>query len=140
MTRTILLLAASRLIHDGSDNRISAIDILEDFPIAAFPVVFPRTSILWMLERDQDDPALVDGTLTILLDNIQLQQFPVHFDFADQTKSRALTVITGMVLNGPGRVIFRARRNGQDQDDREYSFKVVATGPQAAGGPASILY
>lgn len=138
MIRTVSLICASRIIRDATDNRISAIDMFDDTVIQGFPIVFPRTSILWLLERSQEDSAQTQGTLSVSLNNAVLQDIPVNINFQDKMRTRAIVLIGGLVLQNPGRLAFGVRREGVEGYEAEYWLNVGAgpaqVGAQAGGG------
>jgi hypothetical protein len=128
-------LCASRVIRDATDNRVSLVDLCDDFVSQAFPLIFPRTTVLWALERDsvQDDAPQLVGHITVLLNDVVLQEFDVNANFEDQLRTRCIMMLSGLVVSAPGRVAFRVRRAGQDADDAEYYWNVRAGPAQVQG-------
>ena len=126
MIKTNFVLCANRIIRDATDNRISAIDILDSFPAHGFPIVFPRTSMLWVLERDQDDVSQIEGSISVTLGDSLIQTFAIPINFQDQLRTRAILVIAGMSVNGPGRLSFAFHRPGLQAPDAVYSIEITA--------------
>jgi hypothetical protein len=134
MIRSRYLICAQRIIRDAVDNRISVIDIFDDFVAQGFPLVLPRTSIIWVLEREAGDAQEVAGTVSVFLNDARLQDFNINTNFLDQTKARAILVVAGLVITGPGRLSFRIRRAGMEADDAEFAFN-IGSSPAQEGAP-----
>lgn len=106
------------------EDRISAIDLFDDVEAEGFPLFIPRMSLIWVIERDQNDPIDFNGQFIISLDNQELGKFPCAGSFAHLLVLRQIISIGGLVIPQPGRlkVVF----NSSSVPDATYEFRISA--------------
>ena len=117
------------------EDKLSAIDLFDDLQAESFPLFLPRMSLLWVLEREANEPGQFEGQVTISLENQQLAKVPFSANFDQQTLIRQIVSIGGLVVQQPGRV--RVVFSSANIADAVYEFKfTVAPQVQQANPPA----
>jgi len=102
MVQLKLVLCAESVIRDAETNNISVVNILEELGASAFPVVIPKLSTLFLLERTEDDPQQIDGTVIFVLDGEEIGRAAIQGDFEDKLRNRLILVAQGVGLGRPG--------------------------------------
>lgn len=97
---------------DMRTNALSVFHVLEQLSSPAFPVVVPRVSIVFMLNREEADPSNLQCQLQIHSGNQQLFARPVPINFQQQFVSRTVLEMYGIVVPAPGSLRFELR-NGE---------------------------
>lgn len=134
--RSKLLLCASKIIIDRNDNKISIIDLIENFAAVKFPVIFHQLYFLWTLEREKDDASDHVGKICIRLNGEIIGQFDVKIDFQNSRNTRALLITNNIVVPKAGTLIVTAEIPGVPIKSNEpYSIEaetlIPNTSPQA---------
>ncbi|MCI0695140.1 hypothetical protein L0337_24415 [candidate division KSB1 bacterium] len=106
MIHSKLMLFAENIIRDTQTNKISAINIIEEFSSLGFPLFMARFYVLNLLEREKEDDQTISFLLKIFLNEDELTSLDIHADFQDKLRNRSIVTINGLVLPNPG--IFRA--------------------------------
>lgn len=132
MLKTRYALCASRVIRDAEENRISAIDLLEDIAVAAFPIVIPRLSLVISVSREDGDAETYEGSISIRMNDEVLMTTPLQIDFQGGVATRATVVIGGLQLPAPGR--FSVSWSVPDQNLENTYAVAISAHPQIAGG------
>lgn len=127
--RTKYFICATRIIKDEQENKVSAIDIFENFVSSIFPAVFPRFSVLWLVDKDQGDNEAYPCQIKIKLNNEQIGLFDTNIDFQGADSTRVMLVIGGLVVPRPGSFVVSAEVGGETK--AQYQFTI-------GGAPAAI--
>jgi hypothetical protein len=121
------------------EDRISAIDLFDDVEAEGFPLFIPRMSLIWVIEREADDPQIINGQFTISLENHELGKFPFSANFEHLQLVRQIISIGGLVIPQPGRlkIVFSA----PNMADALYEFRISAKAQvQPANPPAPVAH
>lgn len=125
MVKTQYALCAKRIILDSQENSLSAIDIIEEINSSSFPVILPRLSVIWTLQKDDEDAQIHNGSIEFSRNGKQLQVFPVEINFQSTNRTRCVVVIGGMPIDQPGDINVSFIRNGVEETT--YVFPVIST-------------
>src|SRR5215216_1444185 len=99
MIRSTLAVCAESIVRDSETNNISVFNIIEELRAPGFPIVFPKLSTLFVLERDKEDPSHVEGTVIIRLDEKELAQAAINGDFENTLRTRIILTAQGVVID-----------------------------------------
>lgn len=113
MIVTKYLLIADRVVIDAQSNQVFILGVLEEAQSASFPLLIPRISAVWALDRDANDPETPAGQMTISLGGVVLHTIDVNIDFQGKLRQRSLVTIGGLVLPNPGELEFVFSLAGQ---------------------------
>jgi len=118
------------VLRDAVTNNMSLVGILDYVNTFGFPTLLAKLGCLFVLERDEADPAQYQGEVTITLGERELGRSPVAADFQDQVTTRVVVNLQGLMLPEPGALRFRL-----DVDGRELgSWSIMVR--QVEGAPA----
>lgn len=110
MIRCSLALTAESVVVDGATNLASVFNIIEEVQSAVYPIAIPKLMILFVLERDTDDPEQPGGFRLIAnLAGRELVSVPVEPNFQGRARLRLVTGFGGFVVPGPGTLVFSLR-------------------------------
>lgn len=99
------MVCADVVILDQFLQTISIVNLLEAIHPERFPIVIPRVCCLAILAREAADVAESTGRMVIKLGDTELARSPFDIKFkADQLRTRALVVVQGLLIPGPGTV------------------------------------
>lgn len=134
MISTRYAFCATRIIIDSIDNKVTAVDILDDLAAQGFPLFIPRLSFLWGLRRDPEDAAEFEAQVAVNIDDEQLHRFPLAVNFQGAVSSRALLTVGGLVIPRPGlvRVVFHS----ENTHDATFNFRAEAQPQVVPAQPA----
>ncbi len=139
MLRTQIAICTKRAIQDSQENMLSLVDVIEEINSPAFPFIIPRLSVVWVLEREANDPPTAAGSIVFFNGTQQLNEFPLEIDFQQSNRTRAIFVIAGVAIQQPGTLRISFRLNGTEQSS--YAFPVIAQAQQiqTGGQPAVVM-
>lgn len=121
--RTKLAVCSSRMITDTQDNRISLIDVFEEIASPSFPVIVPRMTFLWMLEKDAADVNnQFLGHISLEIGGQVITSFDVDVNFQNVNRTRAVAVLGGLPIAATG--IMRVRFSGEGLPEALYEIEV----------------
>lgn len=125
MVKTRYALCAKRVLQDTNENTISAIDLLDQIATPSFPVLIPRLSLVWSLERDGNDQPHYPASVAFLLDGVLLQEFDIEINFQASNRTRNIVGIGGIVLQNPGVLLIQFKRNNNVEAEYEVQVEAV---------------
>src|SRR6266567_5931669 len=113
MITSRLMFCSQGAVRDAENNTISAFNIIEDLQTGAFPLFVQQIFAVAFLQRDAADPAQVQMTLDVLLNDQVINTFPIPVNFGDKLRTRLITKINGLSIPGPGNLTMRLMHNGE---------------------------
>ena len=114
MLRCTLAVVAESVVRDAQSNNVSVFNIIEAFGSASFPAILPRLAILFMLTREEGDPAQYALSLRISQGDHGEDTFPVDCNFAEHRRSRSIIQLGGLAVRGAGRIRFVLRHEQEE--------------------------
>jgi hypothetical protein len=102
MIQLKLAVCAESVVRDGETNTVSVFNILEEITALSFPAAIPKLSVLFMLERENDDPDRIDCLITFTLGEKELGRAEMEGNFEDKFRNRLMLVVQGVMLPEPG--------------------------------------
>lgn len=75
---------------DRFSNRLSIFNLVENIEAPSFPLFLPEAVFVVLLKREEGEPAVSDGTLSIHAGESQLGQANVHIDFESSLYNRQI--------------------------------------------------
>jgi hypothetical protein len=102
MIKPKIIIVADTILHDKITNKISIINIHENFKPTGYPLLIPRFSVFALLERDLEDLSNPEASLIIKLDDEKIFDKPVEVNFGDFLLTRAIIRFQGFVITKPG--------------------------------------
>jgi hypothetical protein len=125
--RARFLLCCESAAVDRRRNTLSVFHIIEDFNVPAFPVVVPQMCVVTLLQRAAEEPVEPpDLSLRIVLNQQELYRGPIEANFQGHLKVRWITEVRGLVIPGPGALVFSVH-SGENQLG-DWSIPVVNIG------------
>lgn len=103
------LICAEHILVDDRTKRVSAINILDDTKVGAFPI-FWQVSIFISLQKIEGDDADLEVFLQAKLDESILFKNRVIFDFASSPVAKAI-VFAGVPMSTSGTLVFSIIEN-----------------------------
>lgn len=115
MIKTKLALCAEKVIREIGSNKISVINIIEAIGAPGFPLFIPELACLFITERSQEDPNVLNCTIRISLDGEELNRKPGKISYEDKLLNRFILKINGLVIPKPGtlRISFLKKNNNE---------------------------
>lgn len=127
MIRSHLLVCCSQFLIDPVDNGAAIVDIFDDGEVSAFPFIYPKFSVLWILGREEGDPEKLTARAELLLNSKVLRTFDFAVDFDGRLRTRAMLSVRGVAIERPGDVVVSCTLNGSDVSaSYQYKLDVVA--------------
>jgi hypothetical protein len=101
---------------DGSTNRVSVFNVLEDISTSAFPTTFPSLVAIasWNAEPGDDARDFQAAFLVRPPGSAEPRRFDVNFRIPDR-RARTLVQVVGLPLVAPGNIEFEVQLNGVHQ-------------------------
>jgi len=90
-----------------------------------FPVLLQHTSVVVILEREDNEPPQTQCTLQILLDENLILNEAVNINFGAARRHRQAINVQGLVVQSPGTVFVKIRHNNADLG--VYRFPVASS-------------
>lgn len=144
MLRCTLAVVAESVVRDAQSNNISVFNILEAFAANAFPAVFARLAVLFMLTRDEGDPAQFPLMLRITQGDHGEDAFPVDCNFAEHRRTRSIVQLGGLAVRGAGQIRFLLLHGHQELgawvievSQRQMPAPQIIEAPPAGASPAT---
>ena len=107
--RAVICLVAQGVIRDGETNNISVFNLLESIMAEGLPVLVPQLCFFVLWEREPDEAAVHQATLSLRLDQRELLTTGARVDFQAFTRARSINNIAGLVLPTVGSLVFEMR-------------------------------
>ncbi|MDD5681270.1 MAG: hypothetical protein PHI59_08545 [Candidatus Omnitrophica bacterium] len=127
MIKSTIMLCAEGIVRDTESNNISVFNILEQFTSEGFPLFIQKFYVFNYLERELADPSQIDCQVIITNNNAELASVPIHIDFLDKLRNRAIVTVNGLAILNPGRLTARMMLNGVELGS--YKIDVVSSRP-----------
>ena len=122
MINVKLLLCADNVIVDQLTNLASAFNILEEITPEGLPFAYPRFVVLSIIERESSDPAQLEGTLQIKIEEDIIIDQTVVIDFQDKLRIHSVFSMFGMPVPRFG--ILQALLLCENRELGRYEIKV----------------
>lgn len=106
--KLLLFACAQNCVVDDRSARQSLFNIYEEMTVRAFPAEVAFCDVVSLWGREPQDSSQVDGRLRVRLNTTQLVDFPFTIQFQDKSRCRVITGVHGLVLSGPGDLVFEA--------------------------------
>ena len=142
MIRSRLAAGCRLAILDALTNQVTLVGILDDIVASGFPVVLPRYTIVFLLDRDPNDPPVPTGVTTIWLGQKKVAESELAADFEDKLHTRAFLTIQGFPVPEPGILRVALSIEGREVASFETHIRLgaplvvrQAALPRDAGGP-----
>jgi hypothetical protein len=110
MPTTKLFACARAVLIDKYTNSMSVIEVIEEFTCEAFPAGIPKLAVIWLKERDIDDPEKENLRFEVLRDGTLKAEYPIAVDYEGKSFHRSIVNLQAVVLDAPGTIEFRVVR------------------------------
>lgn len=104
--RVVLLTCAVSAIVDEITKNLSVISVVEQLNFIQFPAAVPMT-VVASIEREGDDPDIVEVRVRFDLDDETLMDQPAHINFQGQSSTRLIAHIGGLLIPRAGTLTCR---------------------------------
>ena len=104
MLKSILAVAANRIIIDAKTQQISIIDVFEGISAHSFPIIIPKLSFLFLLEKDIKDGDKKELIFLYFIDEKKPFTFPTHVYFRGKKTTRAIIEFEGFMIPNHGKL------------------------------------
>jgi len=121
--REVYSICGETVVTDIASNRISIFNVVDELTVAQFPAVFPRITVLFGLERENNDPEQLEGVMTLTQEDTEISRWPVNAAFGELPRMRLTLVVNGLVIPSPG--IFKFALSVGDRELASWSFPVT---------------
>ncbi len=110
------LVCAEKLMKETEKDSYSAINILEDFPVEAFPAFIPKLSVLLVSTKLTGDVTSIQVLFQVLnnADVIFSKELPVNF--LDKLKANTALNVSNLVVKNPGTLVFKFSHQEEEID------------------------
>jgi hypothetical protein len=127
-------------IVDGTTNRLSLFNVLDDFNVASFPGVLPNVAVVFFLARKPAEPNQTAVDLVVVWDNKEVFRSTFQLSFQQQPQTRGIANLQGVPITSPGVMQFRVYSKKKLLGTWRVQIR-SATGVQlaAAGSPTSAV-
>jgi hypothetical protein len=112
--RADAILCARGTSIDRETGALTIFQIIDGMEATGFPVLLQHTSVVVILEREEDEPPQTQCTLQILLDENLIMNEPVNINFGAARRHRQAINVQGLVVQSPGTVFVKIRHNNAD--------------------------
>ena len=123
--RADAILCARGTSIDRDTGALTIFQIIDGMEATGFPVLLQHTSVVVILEREEDEPSQTQCILQILLDENLLLNEAVTMNFGPARRHRQAINVQGLVVQQPGTVYVKIRHNNMDLG--VYRFPVTAS-------------
>jgi|ERR1700722_4291112 hypothetical protein len=100
--RLLTFICAEQCAIDGPTNRVSFFNLLEEIKTPIFPSAMYLTTIFSLWERELNEPSDFDALVIIKMNDTEILRNPLKVNFQGELRCRAMVVVQGLVLPGPG--------------------------------------
>ena len=125
MIRCKLVVCGEVALLDKSTNNSSVVNILQQMTVGGFPFIVQKLGCLFMLERDEEDPATPNTSIQITINDDELNTIPFAIDFEDKLRATAIVRIQGVVLPRPGTAAVRLLLEGEEAGRWEFEIRQI---------------
>lgn len=125
MIRCKLVVCGEVALLDSSTNNPSVVNILQQMTVQGFPFIVQKLGCLFMLERDEEDPATPNTSIQITINDDELNTIPFAIDFEDKLRATAVVRIQGVVLPRPGTGAVRLLLEGKEAGRWEFEIRQI---------------
>jgi len=112
--RADAILCARGTSIDRESGALTIFQIIDGMEATGFPVMLQHTSVVVILEREENEPAQAECILQILLDENLLLNEPVTINFGQARRHRQAINVQGLVVQAPGTVYVKIRHDNKD--------------------------
>jgi hypothetical protein len=112
MIQTKLATFAESVVRDTETNSISIFNMIEELNASEFPVLMPKLSVFFLVERTDEERKQYDAVIDLNLDEQHIGQASMSGDFEGKLRTRIILVIQGIVIEHPGRLTAKLTLNG----------------------------
>jgi hypothetical protein len=127
MIRCRLALAADRFLLDPQANTVSAISIFELVQAIAFPMAIGRLSLLFVLQRSDDDPLTLAAHVSLNLPPHDLMgRLPISINFQGRKQNRVLFTIEGVIIPAAGTLTITLTRDDTGEDLGSFQVDILS--------------
>ena len=102
--KLLLLLVAELVIHDGRTNKITAINLIEEFSSATFPAILVSPYVSVTFQKEEGDPSEREGYLVFKMGENEIGRSSFIIDFGALLRSRTVIELNGIIIPEPGHV------------------------------------
>lgn len=102
MIRPKICFAALAVIRDAETNTVSAFNILEGLIALGFPFFLQSLRLFVLWQREPGDPARVDGTFRVRIEEQELATAPMNADFQGGLLNRTVIKLDGLIIPRAG--------------------------------------
>jgi hypothetical protein len=130
MIRPKTVIITETVIRDQQTNRMSLINIFEQFRSPGYPLLISRFTVFAIILRDTlEDPQAAQGRLSIRLDEEVLFEQQIEINFQNVLINRNVLQFQGFVLPRPGRLVVSVAVGDQFADSYPISVLPHPTPP-----------
>jgi|SRR5215471_6178633 len=130
MIRPRAVIIAETVIHDRNTNRMSLININEQFRSPGYPLLIARFTVFSIIERDNmTDPQDAEARIRIRLDEEVIFEQQIEVNFENSLLNRNVLQFQGFVVPHPGNLIASVQIADQILDSYRISITPAPTPP-----------
>jgi hypothetical protein len=100
--KVIQLIASELTLLDANTNRVSLINIHDEFQSPQFPFLIPLFSVFALTEKENGENDECTCRVKISLDNEEILDSPLLLNYQGGDRHRSIIGLHGLVLTGPG--------------------------------------
>jgi hypothetical protein len=134
MITSKLMLFAEVLIRDADENKVTAVNILDDLLASGFPLALPKLCVLSIVEREPGDPQRIRATMRVVSGEREVMNTDIDIDFQGKTLARTIVVIGNVIVPAPGVLACSLVIDGREI--QRYTLRVLPLPPQPTVHPA----
>jgi hypothetical protein len=112
--KSLIAVAARRVIVDTADNHVSVIDVIEAFRAQTFPIIVPNLTVLFYIKKELSEPSNLNLSLKCRVNNAEIFSSPVAVDFQQGNLTRVIVAFKGFVIPSDG-MLWIELRNGDNE-------------------------
>ncbi len=130
MPTSRFMLCSEGLVLDETTKNATIFNLFDTITPETFPTVIPRIVVMSNVQRDRDEPDVIDLRLRVKLGDALLWEFPVAVGFQDKLRSNIVITLAGILLTGPGQLLFTLER-GAGEVIGQYDITINTLAPRA---------
>jgi len=92
------------ILQDSQTNVVSLINVVDEISSPSFPIILPKFSLVALAKREIEEDNNPQLRAIATLNNEPLFQTEFILSFLDKTRARAVIVVQGIIIPGPGTV------------------------------------
>ncbi len=128
MITSIITLCAQGVVIDTETNNVSIFNLLEEIHGNEFPLFFPRIDFFTLLTRKEEDPKVINTTLSIVNNKNELTTIKYSINFGNKLRIRLRLGIAGLLINTTGKLKFILKKD--NKKICSYDIKVSTIKPK----------